>query len=171
MELTRFDRAEAYWMRQGWAPRGPIKTETRIDVPKGGPKVPMGPVVVGGVAWAQNRGVRAVEVLVDDGGWQPAAQGASYSNQTWRLWSFPWRVKSPGKHGPRRKFVLFRDGCQAGSGMRVVVATKNRRSASAIRARTGAPEMTTSTIVTDWWVWPRARTCSVGTPAAWSAAA
>ena len=30
--------------------------------------------------------------------WQPAAQGASYSNQTWRLWSFPWQAKSPGKH-------------------------------------------------------------------------
>jgi DMSO/TMAO reductase YedYZ molybdopterin-dependent catalytic subunit len=98
MELTRFDRAEAYWTRQGWGPRGPIKTESRIDVPKRGQKVPMGPVVFGGVAWAQNRGVRAVEVLIDDGAWQPAQQGASYSNQTWRLWSFPWQAKSPGKH-------------------------------------------------------------------------
>ncbi|ORV14922.1 molybdopterin-dependent oxidoreductase [Mycobacterium celatum] len=98
MELTRFDRAKAYWTRQGWAPRAPVKTESRIDVPKGGQKVPMGPVVFGGVAWAQNRGVRAVEVLIDDGGWQPAQQGASYSNQTWRLWSFPWQAKSPGKH-------------------------------------------------------------------------
>jgi DMSO/TMAO reductase YedYZ molybdopterin-dependent catalytic subunit len=98
MELTRFDRAEAYWTRQGWAPRAPIKTESRIDVPKGGQKVPMGPVVFGGVAWAQNRGVRAVEVLIDDGVWQPAQQGASYSNETWRLWSFPWQAKSPGKH-------------------------------------------------------------------------
>jgi DMSO/TMAO reductase YedYZ molybdopterin-dependent catalytic subunit len=98
MELTRFDRAKAYWTRYGWAPRGPVKTESRIDVPKAGQKVPMGPVVFGGVAWAQNRGVRAVEVLIDDGVWQPAQQGASYSNGTWRLWSFPWQAKSPGKH-------------------------------------------------------------------------
>lgn len=98
MELTRFDKAKAYWTRQGWAPRAPIKTESRIDVPKGGQRVPMGPVVFGGVAWAQNRGVRAVEVLIDDGEWQPAQQGASYSNETWRLWSFPWQAKSPGKH-------------------------------------------------------------------------
>jgi DMSO/TMAO reductase YedYZ molybdopterin-dependent catalytic subunit len=98
MELTRFDRAKAYWTRQGWAPRAPIKTESRIDVPKAGQKVPIGPVVFGGVAWAQNRGVRAVEVLIDDGVWQPALQGTSYSNQTWRLWSFPWQAKSPGKH-------------------------------------------------------------------------
>jgi hypothetical protein len=52
----------------------------------------------GGVAWAQNRGVRAVEVRIDDGVWQPAELGASYSNETWRLWSFPWQAKSPGKH-------------------------------------------------------------------------
>jgi DMSO/TMAO reductase YedYZ molybdopterin-dependent catalytic subunit len=98
MELTRFDRAKAYWTRQGWAARAPIKTESRIDVPKAGQKLPMGPVVFGGVAWAQNRGVRAVEVLIDDGVWQPAQQGASYSNDTWRLWSFPWEAKSPGRH-------------------------------------------------------------------------
>jgi DMSO/TMAO reductase YedYZ molybdopterin-dependent catalytic subunit len=98
LELTRFDRAKAYWTRQGWASRAPIKTESRVDVPKGGQKVPMGPVVFGGVAWAQNRGVRAVEVRIDDGGWQPAEQGASYSNETWRLWSFPWQAKSLGKH-------------------------------------------------------------------------
>ena len=98
MELTRFDRAKAYWTRQGWAPRAPIKTESRIDVPKGGQKVPMGPVVFGGVAWAQNRGVRAVEIRIDDGAWQPAEQGARYSNETWRLWRFPWQAKSPGKH-------------------------------------------------------------------------
>ncbi len=98
MELTRFDRARAYWTRQGWAPRAPIKTESRIDVPKGGQKVPMGSVVFGGVAWAQNRGVRAVEVRVDDAAWRPAELGANYSNQTWRLWSFPWEAKSPGKH-------------------------------------------------------------------------
>ncbi len=97
MELTRFDRAEAFWTRMGWAPRAPIKTESRIDVPKGGQKVPKGPVVFGGVAWAQNRGVRAVEVRIGDGGWQPAELGASYSNETWRLWSFPWQAKYPGK--------------------------------------------------------------------------
>lgn len=33
LELTRFDRAEAYWTKLGWAARGPIKTESRIDIP------------------------------------------------------------------------------------------------------------------------------------------
>lgn len=98
LELTRFAHAQAYWTQFGWAARAPIKTESRIDVPRVDQQVPMGPVVFGGVAWAQNRGVRAVEVMIDDGGWQPAEQGASYSNETWRLWSFPWQAKSPGRH-------------------------------------------------------------------------
>lgn len=97
LELTRFDRAKAYWTRQGWAAQAPVKTESRIDVPRSGQKVPLGLVVFGGVAWAQNRGVRAVEVRIGDGAWQPAELGASYSNETWRLWSLPWQAKSPGK--------------------------------------------------------------------------
>lgn len=98
LELTRFDRAEAYWTRQGWAARGPIKTESRIDVPKRGQQIPSGATTFGGVAWAQNRGVRGVEVRIDDGPWQPAQLGDAYSNQTWRLWSFGWQADSPGEH-------------------------------------------------------------------------
>ena len=98
LELTRFDRAEAYWTRLGWSARGPIKSESRIDVPRSGQDIAGGPVTFGGVAWAQNRGVRAVEVRIDDGDWQPAQLGASYSNDTWRLWSFPWQAGDAGMH-------------------------------------------------------------------------
>src|SRR3954463_2487214 len=102
LELTRFDRAEAYWTRLGWSPRGPIKTESRVDVPRSGQEVARGPVTFGGVAWAQNRGVRAVEVRIDgpggQGDWQPAQLGAAYSNDTWRLWSFPWQATDSGPH-------------------------------------------------------------------------
>ena len=98
LELTRFDRAEAYWTRLGWSARGPIKTESKIEVPKPGQVVSRGPVTFGGVAWAQGRGVKAVEVRIDDGPWQQAQLGASYSNDTWRLWSFPWQADASGTH-------------------------------------------------------------------------
>jgi DMSO/TMAO reductase YedYZ molybdopterin-dependent catalytic subunit len=98
LELTRFDRAEAYWTRLGWSPRGPIKTESRIDVPRSGQEIAQGPVTFGGVAWAQNRGVRAVEVRIDEGDWRPADLGAGYSGDTWRLWSFNWQATRPGSH-------------------------------------------------------------------------
>ena len=101
LELTRFDRAEAYWTKLGWSARGPIKTQSRIDVPRNGQTVATGPVRFGGVAWAQNRGIRGVEVRIDgpdEGRWQAAQLGAAYSAETWRLWSFDWDAAAPGKH-------------------------------------------------------------------------
>ncbi len=102
LEVTRFDRAEAYWTSRGWSSRGPIKTESRIDVPRSGQDVNKGPVKFGGVAWAQNRGVRDVEVQIDgpsgQSDWRPAELGEGYSDDTWRLWSFDWDAKEPGAH-------------------------------------------------------------------------
>ena len=97
LELTRFDRAEAYWTALGWSAKAPIKTESRIDVPRNGARVSAGPVAIGGVAWAQYRGIKAVEVRIDDGPWQPATLGAAYSNDTWRLWTYTWQA-TPGSH-------------------------------------------------------------------------
>ena len=97
LELTRFDRAQAYWSRLGWSAQAPIKTGSRIDVPRRGQRIAAGRTAVGGVAWAQHRGIKAVEVRIDDGPWQPAQMGAAYSNDTWRLWTFDWQA-SPGTH-------------------------------------------------------------------------
>ncbi|MCB0947819.1 MAG: molybdopterin-dependent oxidoreductase [Mycobacterium sp.] len=102
LELTRFDRAKAYWTQRGWSARGPIKTQSRIDVPRAGRDVPVGPVRFGGVAWAQDRGVQDVEVQIDSpsgqGDWQRAELGAAYSGETWRLWSFDWEARETGFH-------------------------------------------------------------------------
>lgn len=97
LELTRFDRAAAYWTQLGWSERAPIKTESRIDVPQAGAEIAHGPMTFGGIAWAQNRGVKSVEISIDGGRWQPAHLGAAYSNDTWRLWTFPWEAV-PGNH-------------------------------------------------------------------------
>lgn len=97
LELTRFDRVEAYWTKLGWSAKAPIKTASRIDVPQDRARLTAGPVAVGGVAWAQHRGIRSVEVRIDDGPWQQARLGAPYSNDTWRLWAFDWQA-TPGSH-------------------------------------------------------------------------
>ena len=97
LELTRFDKAQAYWSRLGWSAQAPIKTGSRIDVPRQGQRIAAGPTAIGGVAWAQNRGIKAVEVRIDDGPWQPAQMGAAYSNDTWRLWTYQWQA-TPGAH-------------------------------------------------------------------------
>ncbi|MGW5455033.1 molybdopterin-dependent oxidoreductase [Nocardia sp. NPDC003979] len=100
LEVTRFDRAEAYWTRRGWAPTAPIKTASRIDFPAAFATLPAGRVVVAGVAWAQGRGIRAVEVQVDDGAWQQATLAEAYSIDTWRQWTWSWDA-SPGTHSLR----------------------------------------------------------------------
>jgi DMSO/TMAO reductase YedYZ molybdopterin-dependent catalytic subunit len=90
LEVTRFDRAEGYWTPRGWSARGPVKTESRIDVPRPGDAVHTGAVAVAGVAWAQHRGIERVEVRVDDGPWQAAAVGEAGNDDTWRQWVWRW---------------------------------------------------------------------------------
>jgi DMSO/TMAO reductase YedYZ molybdopterin-dependent catalytic subunit len=97
LELTRFDRVQAYWTPRGWAEQAPVKTASRIDVPNDGAQVRAGRVAVAGVAWAQRRGIRAVEVQVDDGAWQPARLAADVSVDTWRQWVLDWDAPA-GRH-------------------------------------------------------------------------
>jgi DMSO/TMAO reductase YedYZ molybdopterin-dependent catalytic subunit len=96
LEVTRYSDASAYWTERGWSERGPIKTESRIDVPRGG-AVDAGRVVVAGTAWAQHRGVARVQVRVDDGAWQDATLADSGGIDTWRQWSWEWDA-TPGDH-------------------------------------------------------------------------
>lgn len=102
IEITRFDRARAYWTERGWSERGPIKTGTRIDTPHDGANPKSGTVTVAGVAWAQHRGIKAVEVQIDDGAWQPARLAADPSIDTWRQWAYDWKT-TPGQHTIRAR--------------------------------------------------------------------
>jgi DMSO/TMAO reductase YedYZ molybdopterin-dependent catalytic subunit len=97
LELTRFDRAEAYWTERGWAEKGPIRTMSRIDAPRTFDRVAAGRVAVAGVAWAQHRGIEAVEVRVDGGPWQQARLADVPSADTWRQWVWSWDAR-PGAH-------------------------------------------------------------------------
>jgi DMSO/TMAO reductase YedYZ molybdopterin-dependent catalytic subunit len=98
MELSSFDDFDAYWVRRGWANKGPIKTQSRIDTPFDGSKVKAGDAVIAGVAWAQHRGVTVVEVSTDNGAtWQQAELAGTVSPDTWRQWTLRWNA-TPGKH-------------------------------------------------------------------------
>lgn len=86
IEVTRFDRAEAYWTQRGWDAKAPILVASRIDVPRGLESVSAGDVVVAGSAWAQQRGVEAVEVRLDDDDWRAAELGTEANIDSWRQW-------------------------------------------------------------------------------------
>ncbi len=97
LEVTRFDRVQAYWTPRGWSERAPVKTESRIDVPRDGAGVRAGRIAVAGIAWAQHRGIAGVQVRVDQGPWQDATLGAEASIDTWRQWVYAWDA-TPGRH-------------------------------------------------------------------------
>jgi DMSO/TMAO reductase YedYZ molybdopterin-dependent catalytic subunit len=97
IEVTTFADATAYWVTRGWSQQAPIKTESRIDVPAIGSTLRPGPTQVAGVAWAQNKGVAAVEVRVDRGAWREARLAAVPDIDTWRQWVFQWQA-TPGDH-------------------------------------------------------------------------
>jgi DMSO/TMAO reductase YedYZ molybdopterin-dependent catalytic subunit len=97
LEVTTFAAAQGYWVPRGWSAMGPVKTESRIDVPASGASVKAGKVSVAGVAWAQHKGIEAVEARVDHGPWQEATLATVPGIDTWRQWVWEWEATS-GTH-------------------------------------------------------------------------
>ena len=109
IELTTFDAFDPYWVERNWSRNGPVKVQSRVDVPRDRSRVTAGARTVAGVAWAPHRGVSRVEVQVDDGPWHEAALGPALGDDAWRQWSLPWDatpgehvIASPGHHRRRR---------------------------------------------------------------------
>ncbi len=97
LKVTRFDADQGYWTPRGWDALGPIKVQSRIDVPTAGGSVQAGTSVIAGVAWDQHTGIKRVEVRVDDGDWQEAELSGEVNVDTWRQWRLDWDAPS-GKH-------------------------------------------------------------------------
>ena len=97
LEVTTLENVHAYWTERGWSPRGPVKTQSRIDVPGDGDSVKAGTVRVGGSAWAQHTGIEKVEFQVDGGAWQEAELGRVPDLDTWVQWGGTVQVEK-GDH-------------------------------------------------------------------------
>jgi DMSO/TMAO reductase YedYZ molybdopterin-dependent catalytic subunit len=97
LELTTFGAFDPYWVQRGWSQQAPIKTESRIDTPQSGADLTRGRIPIAGIAWAQHRGIRKVEVRVDDGPWHEATLALEPSADTWRQWVWRWDATS-GQH-------------------------------------------------------------------------
>jgi DMSO/TMAO reductase YedYZ molybdopterin-dependent catalytic subunit len=97
LEVTRFADFQAYWTQRGWSVRGPVKTESRVEVPRDGADVGTGTVAVGGHAWAQHTGIAKVEYRLDGDAWREAELGRVPGKDTWVQWSGSVKV-SPGGH-------------------------------------------------------------------------
>lgn len=96
IELTDFESNDGYWIPRGWSKLGPIKTQSRIDVPAKS-SIRAGRTPIAGIAWAPTRGIDRVEVRIDKGPWAQATLAASLSVETWRQWVYEWDA-TPGRH-------------------------------------------------------------------------
>lgn len=101
LEVTTFAEKAGYWTSRGWSSHGPIKTASRVEVPRAFGRVPAGKVSIGGSAWAQTKGISKVEVQLDDGAWLGAQLADEASVDTWRQWSYIWDNAPAGTHKVR----------------------------------------------------------------------
>jgi DMSO/TMAO reductase YedYZ molybdopterin-dependent catalytic subunit len=97
IELTTWEAFDGYWIPRGWSKEGPIKTQSRIDVPRPGATISPGRTAVAGVAWAPTRSIDRVEVRVDEGEWQRARLAGELSENAWVQWVYEWDAP-PGEH-------------------------------------------------------------------------
>ncbi len=97
LTLTTYGERQAYWTQRKWATDAPTKTSARIDTPAPLARIAAGPTAIGGVAWAQHRGVAEVEVSIDGGDWRPVTLGPDVGIDYWRQWYLPWEA-TPGVH-------------------------------------------------------------------------
>ncbi|MGQ0616290.1 MAG: sulfite oxidase [Acidimicrobiia bacterium] len=97
IELTTWEAFDAYWVERNWAELGPVKVQSRIDVPRDYGRAQAGRQAIAGVAWAPNRGIARVEVSVDGGAWQTARLGQELADDAWRQWALDWDA-TPGNH-------------------------------------------------------------------------
>ncbi|PXY38146.1 molybdopterin-binding protein [Prauserella flavalba] len=98
LEVTTWEARQAYWLERGWAREAPVKTQSRIDSPKGFATLSPGRVVVAGIAWAQHTGIEKVEVRLDRGPWREAELSTVVTDDAWRMWQVALDVTEPGSH-------------------------------------------------------------------------
>lgn len=98
LTLTTYADQDAYWTERDWATDAPIKISARIDTPRALAQLDAGDVVIGGVAWAQERdGIDGVQVRIDGGQWVDAELGPDGGENYWRQWFYRWPAES-GSH-------------------------------------------------------------------------
>lgn len=103
--------AHGYWEQQGWDHNAVVKTMSRFDAPQDGDIVKLGPLDIGGVAFAGTRGISKVEYSTDGGSsWTEAAFDPPLSKLTWVVWRATW---TPAAEGAYRLVVRATDGSGA----------------------------------------------------------
>jgi DMSO/TMAO reductase YedYZ molybdopterin-dependent catalytic subunit len=99
--ITRIEAIDhegsGYWVERGWSKEAHPQIISIIDIVARN-VAEAGSVMVGGIAWAGDRGIQQVEVQIDEGAWSAAElRVPPLSPLTWVQWRYDGRVP-PGRH-------------------------------------------------------------------------
>ena len=117
LRVTRFADATAYWTDRGWSPEGPIKTQSRIEVPR---PSSVGPRRVRRRGRARRGrstgGSPACRCGWTTGSWNDATLADDGGIDSWRQWSWTWerRARRVPAVRPRVRPAGPPDGCRRG---------------------------------------------------------
>jgi DMSO/TMAO reductase YedYZ molybdopterin-dependent catalytic subunit len=92
-----------YWQTRGWSDVGVVQTVAFIIIPGDGAQPSLsqnkGTILLGGYAYAGDRGISKVEVSTDNGQtWQTATLKPALASNTWTLWAFSWSPTATGSY-------------------------------------------------------------------------
>lgn len=124
IEFTTYAKRSAYWTDRKWATDAPILTQSKIEVPKSLGTLSKAKPIIAGVAWAQHRGIKKVEIRIDGGAWSDVKLAADGGIDLWRQWSYTFdgpaglhsaEVRATdldGKTQPEERTKVFPDGAR-----------------------------------------------------------
>jgi sulfite oxidase len=111
IEVTA-DYTEGYWVERNWDEVAQVNATSVIDTvvvqTVGEEGQEEHTVLVGGIAYAGDRGISQVQLRVDGGPWQDAQLRSPLSETTWVVWRYEWPF-AEGEH-------LFEVRCAEGDG-------------------------------------------------------
>ena len=88
-----------YHQRQGWSDDAIVQTRSWITDPQEGDGLAREPITLRGFAFAGDRGIRSVDISLDDGEtWKSAVLEPTISPYAWRFWHYTWHDPKPGDY-------------------------------------------------------------------------
>jgi hypothetical protein len=90
IEVVEYDYL-GYWQERGWSDTAIVNTVSIVDTPRETVPRDSSTVPIGGLAFAGQRGISAVEVRIDDGDWQEALLEANEPPLIWQRWRLDWQ--------------------------------------------------------------------------------
>src|SRR5262249_7312205 len=98
-QLNRYYESRQASGRVQRTPLGPVRLKSQIARPSNGAFLSNGTTTIAGAAWCGDAEVIRVELSFDAGRtWMSSKLGEEHQPHAWRLWSYDWNPRGPGRY-------------------------------------------------------------------------